>query len=74
MSFEDAQTTLDSWQGDGSRLGERTKVAGSKTIRYPDYAVLGDDELRGIGFDVSRLVMETIEIDYKTQKRGLVAF
>lgn len=70
MSFEDTQTTLDSWLCGGPRLGERREIAGKKTIRYSDYAVLGDAELRGIGFDVSRLVMETIEIDYKTLEEG----
>ncbi len=42
----------------------------STSIRYPDYAVLEDNETRKIGFDTRRLVMETIEIDYVALDEG----
>ena len=50
----------------GKAPGEEAPVP----IRYPDYAVLEDEETRKIGFDTRRLVMETIEIDYVALDEG----
>lgn len=65
MTKEDSYHALKSWLIESSKQ-QSTNTSSKYKCNYPDYAILGDHELRKIGYDVSRIVMETIEIDYIT--------
>ena len=65
MTEEDSFHALKSWLTDSSNELS-TNISPVRINYYPDYIVLGEQELNKIGYDASRIVMETIEIDYIT--------
>lgn len=65
MSEKESLESLKKWLA-GTAANKAKSDNDQVNILYPDYTVLREKELKKIGYDVSRTVMETIEIDYIT--------